>query len=101
MPFQPPFALISRALRQGQVIPFVGSGASPGGRVPDPDNYIVHEENGAPALPYASELTGYLAKQCNYPDSEPLDLNKDLTKVAQLCLASSGRVPLRDALHLV
>jgi len=97
MPFQPPFPLISRALRQGQAIPFVGSGCSPGGRVPDPEHYIVHEENGAPALPYASELAGYLAKLSSFPDSE----RPDLTKVAQFCFATAGLDLLRDALHLV
>jgi hypothetical protein len=97
MPFQPPFALISRALKQGQAIPFVGSGCSPGGRTPDPEGYIVHEENGAPALPYASELASYLAKLSSFPDSEHLDL----TKVAQFCFATAGPDLLRDALHRV
>jgi hypothetical protein len=97
MPFQPPFALIARALKQGQAIPFVGSGASPGGRAPEPENYVVDDQNGAPALPYASELAGYLAKLCNFPESE----RPDLTKVAQFFFATVGPDRLRDALHRV
>jgi hypothetical protein len=57
----------------------------------------VSEVNGAPALPYASELSGYLAKLSGFPDSEHLDL----AKVAQFCFATAGLDPLRDALHRV
>jgi SIR2-like domain len=97
MPDSPPFGLISQALRQGHAIPFVGSGASPGGRVPDPEHFIVHEENGASALPFADELSGYLAKLSNFPESE----RPDLTKVAQFCSAKGGPDLLRDALRRV
>jgi hypothetical protein len=48
-------------------------------------------------LPYASELTGYLAKLCNFPETE----RPDLTKVAQFCFATAGPDLLRDALHRV
>jgi hypothetical protein len=86
----PPYPLILDRLNSGRVIPFLGSGASLGGRQP-----------GATLakgfLPTASELAGHLADRTEFPADE----SRDLTKVAQYYGVVGGRSALNEELHSI
>ena len=87
----PPYGLIQDELRQGQVIPFLGSGASLGGRGVD----AKWEKDVAAYLPTAGELAHHLARKTEFPADEPLDL----AKVAQYYDVVGGRDELHEELH--
>lgn len=88
----PPYTLIREGLRQGLVIPFLGSGASLNSATP----HLADGGGGADGLPTASELARILAKQAHFPEDEQLDL----TKVAQYYHhVIGGRVPLHRVLR--
>lgn len=87
----PPYPLIYDGLCEGQVIPFLGSGASLGGREKD----AKWEEGVATYLPTASELADYLADKTVFPKGEP----RDLAKVAQYSNAVGGRNWLDQKLY--
>ncbi len=87
----PPYGLIRDGLRQGRVIPFLGSGASRGGRGPK----VVWDKSLAAYLPTAGELASHLAGKTEFPPNEPLDL----AKVAQYYNVVGGRDPLHEELH--
>jgi hypothetical protein len=84
----PPYRSIRDGLLDGRVIPFLGSGASLGGREPD----ATWVKGLANYLPTAAELAGYLVQMTEFPDDEP----PDLTKVAQYYDVVVGR----DKLHM-
>jgi hypothetical protein len=89
----PPYPFIHGKLKGGKVIPFLGSGASLGGRAPG-----AKWEKGAGAfLPTASELASYLAETVAFPSDEP----PDLTKVAQYYSVVGGRDSLNEELHAI
>jgi hypothetical protein len=88
----PPYALIHEGLRQGRVIPFLGSGASLGSRQPSAWN---PEQSGR--LPAAAELAQYLARKTEFPEDEP----PDLAKVAQYYNVIGGRDALYRELHMI
>jgi hypothetical protein len=89
----PPYPFIANKLKEGQVIPFLGSGASLGGRVPG----AAWDKRRAGYLPTATELANYLADMTRFPPDE----SPDLAKVAQYCELVIGRDPLRDELHTI
>lgn len=88
---KPPYPLIDAGLRQGRVIPFLGAGASLGGRKPGAE----WEKDLATYLPTGTELAGHLAHMTQFPADE----SRDLAKVAQYYNVVGGRDLLREELH--
>lgn len=87
----PPYPLIYDGLQRGRVIPFLGSGASLGGREPG----ATWKRGQNTYLPTATELASYLAERTAFPkDEEP-----ELTKVAQYYDVIGGRRALNEELH--
>ena len=89
----PPYRSIRDGLLDGRVIPFLGSGASLGGREPD----ATWVKGLANYLPTAAELAGYLVQMTEFPDDEP----PDLTKVAQYYDVVVGRDKLQMELRSI
>lgn len=91
---EPPYGVIWNKLKTGQVIPFLGAGASMVGREPgskwDPVN--------PKFLPSGRELSRLLADEASFPSQEDRDLS-DLAKVASYYAVVSGRKTLRERLH--
>ncbi|MPZ75812.1 MAG: hypothetical protein GEU77_04755 [Deltaproteobacteria bacterium] len=83
------YALVTKAIAAGRVVPFLGAGASLCGRPPrtvfEPGKY----------LPSGAELTEYLSD--SYPAGEP----RDLLRVAQFVYVMEGSGPLYERLHTV
>src|SRR5581483_12329275 len=88
---EPPYGGIWDLLKQGQIIPFLGSGASLSGRT-----QAKWDEDLLECLPSATELGEHLAKKCTFPGWQPTD---DLAKVAQYYRAVMGRHDLRQRLR--
>ncbi len=86
----PPYRSIRDGLLDGRVIPFLGSGASLGGRESD----VTWVKGLANYLPTAAELAGYLVQMTKFPNDEP----PDLTKVAQYYDVVVGRDKLHDGI---
>ena len=89
---EPPYPLIRDALSRGEVIPFLGSGASLGDRKPNERQWEMGKSS---YLPTAGELATYLANKTQFPQGE----TRDLAKVAQYYGVVGGRVPLNRELH--
>lgn len=89
----PPYPLISDALRQGLVIPFLGSGAS----LSENKSNTPQDKRKRTNLPSAAALTRYLAQKTQFPPNEP----RDLAKVAQYYNVVAGRKRLREELHRI
>ncbi len=89
----PPYPFIHSKLKAGKVIPFLGSGASLGGREPG----AKWQKGAASFLPTASELASHLAETTAFPSDEP----PDLTKVAQYYSVVGGRDALNEELHAI
>ncbi|HZI48249.1 MAG TPA: SIR2 family protein [Pyrinomonadaceae bacterium] len=87
----PPYPFLLDKLNSGKVIPFLGAGASLGGRIPG----AKWEKGNKNFLPLGSELAGHLAETTQFPSEEACDL----TKVAQYCNVAIGRTALNDELH--
>lgn len=87
---EPPYPTILSQLNHGRVIPFLGSGASLGGRAPDEE-----WSEGLKFLPTAAELANYLARMSQFPQDEPIDL----AKVAQYYDVVNGRPVLDEVLR--
>jgi hypothetical protein len=92
-PLGPPYPLIREGLFRGRVIPFLGSGASLGGR----EAGATWVKDLATYLPTATDLASYLARMAGFPNDEP----PDLTKVAQYYGVVGGRDRLHDELHSI
>jgi hypothetical protein len=90
---EPPYPFILDSLQQGLVIPFLGSGASLGGR----DDGVAWECEGDECLPNANELASYLASKMHYPEDEA----PELAKVGQYCSIMGGRTSLYRELRPV
>ena len=91
---EPPYPLIRDRLYEGQVIPFLGSGASLGKRHPGELPWV---EGQGEYLPIARELAEYLASKTQFPEGE----TPDLAKVAQYFDVVGGRRPLLQGLHSI
>jgi len=87
----PPYPLIADGLRQGRVIPFLGSGASLGGR----GTGAAWDKDLAAYLPTAAELARYLAQRTAFPKDEP----PALATVSQYYDVIAGRERLYEELH--
>lgn len=85
---QPPYELILDGLRKGDVIPFLGSGASL------PAGLLDRDWDQEARYPRAAELATFLAKRVNYPEPQ-----QDLASVAQWYVVVGGRPRLRNELH--
>jgi hypothetical protein len=81
--------IVTRRLREGKVIPFLGAGTNLCGR---PKN--IDWQSGR-YLPSGEELAGYLAESYAYPVTETLDL----LRVSQYVQAVTGGRALYDELH--
>jgi hypothetical protein len=81
------------ALLKGRVIPFLGAGASLGGREPG----AKWEQGQAAYLPTAFELARHLAQRTGFPAEE----EAELTKVAQYYDVVGGRTALNEELHSI
>jgi hypothetical protein len=89
----PPYPYIWKKLKAGQVIPFIGAGASIGTR---PDGTQWHSE-GCSFLPKASELAEYLAATMDLPDEAP----KELMAVAEYFNSRAGADALTEELEAI
>jgi len=89
----PPYKLILKGLNEGKVIPFLGAGASLGGRQPG----ATWKKGVKNFLPTAGELAGHLADTSEFPSDEA----RDLTKVAQYYSVVGGRRALNEELHII
>src|SRR6266850_1745158 len=87
----PPYPFILDKLNTGRVIPFLGAGASLGGRKSGES----WKKGVRTFLPTAGELAGHLADTTRFPSGE----SRDLTKVAQYYSAVGGRQALNEELH--
>src|SRR5437868_11095635 len=87
----PPYRIILNGLNDRQVIPFLGSGASLGGRAAGE----VWTNEVRTFLPKADELAAYLANMAEFPS----DGDKDLATVAQYYDKIAGRLRLNQKLH--
>ncbi len=85
---EPPYPLIREVLESGDVVPFLGAGAS----------RAAAGAAGNGSLPSAAELSLALAKTTSYP-SEDLRERSDLAKVASYFAEISGRPLLRKQLR--
>jgi hypothetical protein len=90
---EPPFGIIARLLLKGQVVPFLGAGASAGSR----PTGAAWDAKTATFLPRGSELATFLATQSSFPSDDKHDRG-DLPKVASYFVETSGRKPLREYL---
>ena len=87
----PPYPFILDKLNSSKVIPFLGAGASLGGRQPG----AMWKKGVRNFLPTAGELAGHLADTTEFPSGE----SRDLTKVAQYYSVVGGRQALNEELH--
>ena len=93
----PPYKTIHDELVEGEVIPFLGSGASLCRRTPTGAGWTsldAQRKRQIDYIPTASELATFLAESANFPDKE-----RDLAKVAQYFDAINGRGLLNKRLN--
>lgn len=90
---EPPYRVIWDLLARGEVIPFLGAGASL-----DPAPAADQGKERASHLMRGSELAKDLAKRANFPEGEPDD---NLPKVAEYYSIAVGRSRLHEHLHEV
>jgi SIR2-like domain len=95
-PPEPPCGVIWRYLKGGQIIPFLGAGASLSGRPPSAE----WDERTATFLPTGRELARHLAKEVAFPSSEAIDRD-DLAKVTSYYVESDSRTGLVQRLQEV
>jgi hypothetical protein len=92
---EPPYRFIRRCLESGEVIPFLGAGASLGAAVTGSDSTAGEE---LAALPSGRELAERLALEGNFPKTE----EPNLASVAQYFEdVAAGRVALHEQLRTV
>jgi len=102
-PLEPPYVYIRGELHQGQVIPFLGAGASFGARNPAKEPWRTPkpanpQDFDVAYLPTAGELADHLAEVSQFPPEE----SRELTKVAQYFdKVAIGRKGLDTALHQI
>ena len=93
----PPFKLLAREFREGQIIPFLGAGASVCARPPD----AVWDDSVQEFPPLGGELSLALAEECGFPAEEER-LHRELSRVSSYYEhASVGRSTLRERLHAI
>jgi len=88
-----PWQAISWEWASGQVVPFLGAGAS----LMRPNDAAPWDPKTSSFLPNASELAGYLADAVGFPSELPFD--RDLAKISSYYTIKVGRPSLRRALR--
>jgi hypothetical protein len=96
MPLEPPYGVLWKELKEGQIVAFLGAGASLSGRPPE----AAWQEQDSPYPPKGSELAGLLADEACFPSTSDTD-RRDLAKVASYFEATNDRALLRDRLRQV
>lgn len=97
---EPPYGIIWGHLSRGEIIPFLGAGASLS-RVPAPPGADPDPAGAAPRLPTGRELARRLAKEASFPSDDDRD-REDLAKVASYYQeAAADRESLRNCLREV
>ncbi|MFL6208769.1 MAG: SIR2 family NAD-dependent protein deacylase [Pyrinomonadaceae bacterium] len=92
---RPPYRPIAGLLRQGHVVPFLGSGVN---MVQRPDAKAKFDHDKSEFLPNGQELASWLAAKCKFPSQEVTDLS-DLAKVASYYVDIHGRPVLFEELR--
>src|SRR5689334_11392801 len=93
---EPPYGVIWEQIERGEIIPFLGAGASLCTRPNDPTGHpIAWTGSDAAFLPNGSELGHWLAAKCNFPESD----ENDLAKIASFYEIRAHRHLLRRSLH--
>lgn len=91
---EPPYGIIWNCLKTGDVVPFLGAGASFVGRASG-----VEWRPGDPtSLPSGLELAHFLADEAEFPATEPQERD-DLAKVSSYYVDIAGRRVLRERLR--
>jgi hypothetical protein len=91
---EPPYGVIAKALKRGQVVPFLGAGVNIGvPQSPVPDNGPVGAR-----LPSGADLSLSLASLASFPEDGENE-RRDLSKVASYFVETSGRRNLLRELH--
>jgi len=93
---EPPYGIIWNLLKAGKVIPFLGAGASLGGRRGRKE----WTPSNIKFLPSGVELARVLADEANFPSRDSRDVD-DLAKVSSYYSEISGRPTLRGRLREV
>jgi hypothetical protein len=91
-----PYGIIADLLKKGEVIPFLGMGASLSGRT----GGTTWDGANSDFLPTGSELARYLADVSDFPSEDEND-RYDLSKVCSYYTAVASRRRLRERLHEV
>lgn len=91
-----PYGMIWRLVQKGNVVPFLGAGASLVGR----DSTTTWRGPSSACLPTARELADYMAEESAFPSQEEYD-RRDLAKVSSYYADISGRPRLRELLREV
>ena len=89
----PPYGIICRQFLRGEVVPFLGAGAS---LMPRTQQTVFDGDHPA-FLPTAGELSTWLAEQSEFPEGEP----PDLAKVASYFQVQSNREELLTYLRQI
>ena len=93
---EPPYGIIASKLKRGNVIPFLGAGASLGKRKPPTAKFDPVNRD---FLPNATELAAVLAEEARFPSDDPNE-RRDLAKVSSYYAEVSGDRPtLRERLR--
>lgn len=93
---KPPYGVIWSLFQKGNVVPFLGAGASLVGR----DSSIKWEGLSSKCLPSGKELAHYMAEKSEFPSKDDYD-RQDLAKVSSYYADVSGRPRLRELLREV
>ena len=91
---EPPYEIIAKALKEGQVVPFLGAGVNVAPPAPEPQMGQAEVAR----LPSGFELSRVLANASRFP-AESDEEREDLAKVASFFVDNGGRRRLRATLH--
>ncbi len=91
---EPPYGIIWNRLKAGNVVPFLGAGAS----FVDRDSSVKWLRPEDDFLPSGNELANLLARESEFPSALRIDRD-DLSKVSSYYADIAGRCTLRERLH--
>lgn len=96
-PNEPPYGVIARALRRGQVVPFLGAGVNIGLA----QSAVQNDGPACRKLPSGADLSLALAALASFPKEASEVERRDLSRVASYFVETSGRKNLLRELHEV